>query len=195
MAMHTSRSRWLLAGAVACGAAGVVLPRGLPALPPLVATALVGLGIGLAFAALLAWQLPDACDAAPAALRRRYAREIGVAMGAYVVVLVVSLTLLKRLDLAPAVRALVALMPVPAIAMSVRAMIRYIRDVDEMQQRIELEAISLATALVCLSYMTGGFLQAAKVIDIPAAAAMIWVFPLVCAAYGLVKAVVARRYR
>lgn len=195
MAMHTSRSWWLLAGAVACGAAGVVLPRVLPALPALAATALVGLGIGLAFAALLAWQLPDACDAAPAALRRRYAREIGVAMGAYVVVLVVSLTLLKRLDLAPAVRALVALMPVPAIAMSVRAMIRYIRDVDEMQQRIELEAISLATALVCLSYMTGGFLQAAKVIDIPAAAAMIWVFPLVCAAYGLVKAVVARRYR
>lgn len=195
MAMHTSRSWWLLAGAVACGAAGVVLPRVLSALPPLVATALVGLGIGLAFAALLAWQLPDACDVAPAVLRRRYAREIGVAMGAYVVVLVVSLTLLKRLDLAPAVRALVALMPVPAIAMSVRAMIRYIRDVDEMQQRIELEAISLATALVCLSYMTGGFLQAAKVIDIPAAAAMIWVFPLVCAAYGLVKAVVARRYR
>ncbi len=79
--------------------------------------------------------------------------------------------------------------------MSLRAMVRYIRDVDEMQQRIELEAVSLATAFVALGYMTGGFLQSAKVIDVPASAAMIWVFPLLCMAYGLAKAVVARRYR
>lgn len=41
----------------------------------------------------------------------------------------------------------------------------------------------------------GGFLQGAKVIDVPAAAALIWMFPLVCVSYGLAKAVVARRYR
>ena len=43
--------------------------------------------------------------------------------------------------------------------------------------------------------MAGGFLQAAKVIDIAAAAAMIWLFPLVCFSYGLAKLAVARRYR
>ena len=53
----------------------------------------------------------------------------------------------------------------------------------------------MATALVSLLYMAGGFLQAAKVIDVPAAAAMIWMFPLVCFTYGLAKVVVARRYR
>ncbi|MNP79365.1 hypothetical protein D3C76_1771820 [compost metagenome] len=73
-------------------------------------------------------------------------------------------------------------------------MIRYIRDVDELQQRIELEAVSFATAFVSVVYLTGGFLQSAKVIDVPSNVAMIWVFPLVCLAYGLAKAVVARRY-
>ncbi|KAF1696184.1 hypothetical protein CSC62_09505 [Pseudoxanthomonas jiangsuensis] len=196
MARTASTSWRLLAAAVACGLAGLALPQLLPGrLPDMFTGLLVGLGIGLAFAALLAWQLPDACDAAPAALRRRYTREMVLAMAAYVVVLTVSISVLKRVDLAPLPRALVALLPVPPIAMSLRAMVRYIRDVDEMQQRIELEAVSLATAFVALGYMTGGFLQSAKVIDVPASAAMIWVFPLLCMAYGLAKAVVARRYR
>ena len=86
-------------------------------------------------------------------------------------------------------------MPVPAIGMALRAIIRYIRDVDELQQRIELEAVSFAAAFVSMAYVTGAFLQLAKVIDIPSGVAMIWVFPLICASYGLAKIVVARRYR
>ena len=39
-----------------------------------------------------------------------------------------------------------------------------------------------------------GFLQLAKVIDIRASVAMLWVFPLVCGTYGVAKAVVSRRY-
>ena len=65
----------------------------------------------------------------------------------------------------------------------------------EMQQRIELEAVCIATALVSLLYLAGGFLQVAKVIDLPAGAVLIWLFPLVCLTYGLAKVVVARRYR
>ena len=100
-----------------------------------------------------------------------------------------------RIATADPLRALVALAPLPPIAAALRAIVRYIRDADEMQQRIELEAVCVATALVSLLYMAGGFLQAAKVIDVPAAAAMIWMFPLVCFTYGLAKVVVARRYR
>ncbi|MCY1458106.1 hypothetical protein D9M71_754590 [compost metagenome] len=114
-------------------------------------------------------------------------------MLAYAVLLVVSILLLKQVESAP-LRALIALLPVPPIAFVLRAMIRYIRDVDELQQRIELEAVSFATAFVSVVYLTGGFLQSAKVIDVPSNVAMIWVFPLVCLAYGLAKAVVARRY-
>lgn len=182
--------------ASACVAAGLLLPRVLPGrISEVVVGLLFGLGIGLGLAALMRWRLPPPCDTAPASLRRRYNREIVLAMAAYALALVVSLILLKRLELEPPLRAVLALLPVPPIAFVLRAMVRYIRDVDEMQQRIELEAVSIGTALVCVLYMAGGFLQVAKVIDVPSAAAMVWVFPLVCAAYGLAKALVIRRYQ
>ena len=179
-------------------ALALLLPRLMPErIPQMVVGLLLGLGVGLALAALLSWRLPSGCDSAPPALRRRYTREIVWAMATYLIALAISLTLLRRpeLDLALPLRALLALLPVPPIAFVLRAMVRYIRDADEMQQRIELEAVSIGTALVCMVYMAGGFLQSAKVIDIPSAPAMIWVFPLVCAAYGIAKLVVIRRYQ
>ena len=111
------------------------------------------------------------------------------------VTLFLSVWLLKRGVDEPALRALVALLPVPAIGMALRAIIRYIRDVDELQQRIELEAVSFAAAFVSMVYIAGGFLQLAKVIDIPSGVAMIWVFPLICGSYGLAKIAVARRFQ
>lgn len=154
---------------------------------------LAGLGAGGMFAALLLGLSPDSCDVGTPAQRSRYLRDFLPAMLAYVVTLSVSVWLLKRVD-APGLRVLLALLPVPSIALILRAIMRYIRDADELQRRIELEAVSFATAGVSLLYMAGGFLQLAKVIDIPAGVAMIWVFPLVCFLYGLAKAVVWRRY-
>lgn len=154
---------------------------------------LAGMGVGGLFAALLLWWLPAPCDTGTPALRSRYLREFAPAMAAYVVTLFASVWLLKHVD-EPGLRALVALLPVPAIAMAMRAIVRYIRDADELQRRIELEAVSIATAFVSLGYLAAGFLQSAKVVDIPASAAMIWVFPLVCLVYGIAKAAVSRRY-
>jgi hypothetical protein len=155
---------------------------------------LAGFGVGGLFVAALMWWAPEACDTGTPALRKRYLREFLPAMAGYVVLLFVSLLLLKRVD-EPVLRALLALLPVAPIALVMRAIIRYIRDADELQRRIELEAVSISTALVSLLYMSGGFLQAARVIDVPASAAMIWVFPLVCLCYGVAKAIVSRRFQ
>lgn len=154
---------------------------------------LYGIAAGCAFAALLRRLMPAPCDASTPALRRRYFREFIPPMAAYVVLVFLSVWLLKRIDV-PALRALVALLPLPPIAFALRAIARYIRDADELQRRIELEAVAFSSALVSLAYLTGGFLQAAHVIDIRAADAMLWVFPLTCLAYGVVKVVVSRRY-
>ena len=134
------------------------------------------------------------CESATPGLRRRYLREFVPAMVAYVLLLVVSILLLRYVE-DHALRAVVALLPVVPVALTLRAIMRYIRDADELQRQIELEAVSLAAALVSLLYMAGGFLQLARVIDIPSGVAMIWVFPLLCGTYGLLKAVVARKYR
>ena len=192
--MTTRRFMWVFVaiGLVALGLAA--LGRFLLAWPDGVIGMWVGIGTGCLFAGLLRRFMPEACDEGTPALRSRYLREFLPAMAAYVVILFFSVWLLKRVD-EPGLRALVALMPVPAIGMALRAIIRYIRDVDELQQRIELEAVSFAAAFVSMVYVTGAFLQLAKVIDIPSGVAMVWVFPLICASYGLAKIVVARRYR
>ncbi|KAF1694175.1 hypothetical protein [Pseudoxanthomonas koreensis] len=193
--MERIRPWHLLCAAVVVAVAAALLPRLLPGSIPGVLVAMLYLAaLVLAFTALLRHGLPEPCDAAPATLRRRYTRELMLAMGGYALVLFASTLLLKRTE-EPLLRALLALAPLPPIALAMRAIVRYIRDVDEMQQRIELEAVCIATAFVSLLYMGGGFLQAAKVIDMPAAFAMLWMFPLVCFAYGLAKLAVTRRYR
>ncbi len=193
--MTMTATRWLLVAAAGAAVISGVLFQLMRQSPgPMIAGIFAGLTIGLLFAALLRWQLPDACDSAPPQLRKRYSREMMVAMGGYAVLLFTSIWLLKHVD-TTGLRAVIALLPVPPIALMLRAMIRYIRDADELQQRIELQAVSFATAFVSLLYLSGGLLQTARVLDVPASAAMIWVFPLVCLGYGLAKIVVARRYR
>ncbi len=138
--------------------------------------------------------LQASSDTVVTAVHRQYLREFLPAMGAYVFAVFASVLLLKNVD-APATRALVALLPVLPIGFALRAIMRYVRNVDEMQQRIELESIAFATALVSLAYLAGGFLQLARVIDLHAGTTMAMVFPLVCGVYGIAKPVVARRFR
>ena len=115
-------------------------------------------------------------------------------MVTYSVTLFLSIWLVKRgIDSVP-LRAVVAVLPVLPIALLMRAALRYLREIDELQRRIETEAIGIASLLVSLLYFAGGLLQKAKVVDVDAAVAMIWVFPLLCATYGVAKMVLARRY-
>ncbi|MEN5059604.1 hypothetical protein [Luteimonas sp. TWI1416] len=186
------RHQFLLTVAAMLMTAAIALRLLLPAVPAW-APALILLS-AIAIGAVAVRRGASDCVNAPPALQRRYTRDMTIGMVSYVALLFASLLLLRTVE-APALRALIALLPVAPIALLLRAMVRFIRGVDELQQRIELEAICIAAALVSLGYMTGGFLQAAQVIDVPASAAMLWVFPLVCGLYGIAKSVVARRYR
>ena len=192
--MRTTAHRLLAATAALLGIAALVLPRLAPDLPRDAAIVLF-IGALLLGAMAMANRAADpACDVAPPGLTRRYLRELMASMGAYVLVLCASIWLLRRVDV-QALRVLIALAPALPIGFAVRAMIRYMRGLDEMQQRIELESIGIATVLVSMLYMTAGLLQSARLIHVPGDVAMIWVFPLVCASYGIAKGVVARRYR
>ena len=145
------------------------------------------------FGALLLWWSPDGCASVRPGLARRYYRELAVPMGAYVLVM---LGWKRLLDLVGdgALRVVVALLPAAIVLWMMRVVVRYVRQSDEMQRRIELESIAIAAMLVSSAYMAAGFLQTAKLIDVPAKVAMLWVFPLLCMTYGVVKVAIARRY-
>ncbi|WP_126970720.1 hypothetical protein [Xanthomonas sp. BRIP62411] len=155
----------------------------------------VGGGVSCLLLSLLLWLSRGSLrDSTRPVLARRYHREFGVPMGMYVVVMLFWNHVLARVDPGWA-RVLIALLPAVLVALVIRAVARYVRDSDEMQRRIELESIAIAAGLLSSAYMTGGFLQAAKLIDIPATVAMLWVFPMLCAIYGVTKSINARRFQ
>jgi len=155
---------------------------------------LTGIGVGLWFAAALLWFTPDMSDAVPKRLARRYQREMWPAMTAYVLVMLGWKRLLGLVD-ATWLKVLIALFPALLVLWVMRAFVRYVRDSDEMQRRIELESGSVAGLVTSGAYLSAGFLQSASLIDIPSKVAMIWVFPMLCMVYGIAKLVIGRRYQ
>jgi hypothetical protein len=90
---------------------------------------------------------------------KRYFKELGATLAAYGVVLVGSIELLTHADVARPWRDLIALSPmIPAAAMA-WIILRELRRMDELQRRIQLEALGFSfagTAILTFSY---GFLE------------------------------------
>lgn len=126
---------------------------------------------------------------------QRYARAIMPILALYSVTLVGSIWLIKRGIESMPFRAMVAIIPAFSILLIMWAALRYFREADELQRRIEAESIGVACLVVSFVYFAGGLLQKAKVIDVPSADAMIWVFPMTMAVYGFAKFAAVRRYR
>lgn len=165
--------------------------------PPV--TAWLAIGGGYLFAALVLRLLPrwwqEHCDemyAQPAG--RRYARVLWPFLIGYSLTLAASLWLLRTGIASVPLRALIAITPALPIAFMLLAALRYLREIDELQRRIETEAIGIASLLVSVVYFAGGLLDKAKVLHFDAAAVMIWVFPLLMLCYGVAKYFVTKRY-
>jgi hypothetical protein len=168
--------------------------------PPRMVRMWAGIGGGYLMGALLFSLMPrwwrQHCDesyAQPAG--RRYVRALWPIMIGYCLLLFASVWLI-RLGIEPlALKALVALLPVLPLALLLRVALRYLREVDELQRRIETESISIASLLLSLLYFAAGLLQLAKVVAIDGGVAMMWVFPLLMLSYGIAKFFAVRRYR
>jgi len=89
-------------------------------------------------------------------------------------------------------RALIALLPMLALALFLWVFIGAIRSTDERIQQIELRALGIASITVALLWYAAGLLQSAEVIDLPASQALFWVLPALFVVYGLIKIVLMR---
>jgi hypothetical protein len=130
-------------------------------------------------------------------VQKRYLREFWPAIAAYVIVLFGSVWLLRNHgdSLGMAARSALSLLPMLPIALVSRAIVRVIRDSDELERRIDLEAAAVAGLAVGLSFFSLGLLASGKVIVLEGSAVAIWVFPALCGTYGIAKVWASRRFR
>jgi hypothetical protein len=121
---------------------------------------------------------------------RAYVIEFGSAMAAYAVVLIVSVTLIQRDPQAPW-RYVVALAPIVPAFFALLAFIRFLGRVDELQRRIQLDAIGLSFAATGILTFAYGFLEN---VGFPKLS-YIWILPAMVILWGFGQAVASVRYR
>lgn len=140
------------------------------------------------------WVRERAEDQAADPAYKIYMRTMWRTMAIYIVLLGIG-GVANLYPMPVALRAVLAVAPVVPLGWLLFAHLRYLRGIDEMQRRIELESIGIAAMVTAIAYMAAGFLQSAKVIHIDGALAMLLMFPMLCVTYGIGKFFVARHYR
>jgi hypothetical protein len=112
----------------------------------------------------------------------------------FAILYVVARTFLERSDLSTPIRVGVALLPVPAFALLILSIIRGIRAMDELEKRIQLEALAVAFPLALVLVMTLGLLQLAVPLS-PHDWSYRHVWPFLYAFYAIGLAIARNRYR
>lgn len=99
----------------------------------------------------------------------------------------------KLLELSPWMKWLVALAPITSFAIFIIAEIRIVRRLDEMQRRIQLEALAIAYPSAILFVFAIGILKKAGLVDLQIDQPEVWAWIVLPYFIGLVLA--RKRYR
>jgi hypothetical protein len=126
------------------------------------------------------------------ALTKRYRRELMLALTAYVIVMLFVWPLARSTE-ATGSRLLLAMTPLLPFALALRAMLRHVRDSDELQRRLHLEALAISALIVSFASMSAGFLVAARIIALDGTV-LLWVFPALALLFGTLRCWLAARY-
>lgn len=138
--------------------------------------------------------LPDESDRLQQQLSRRYLREATPGLLVYLALLILS-PWLSTHPHGPWLVALVCVLPLAAIALLLRAALRYLRDADELQRKIELESLAIAALVVPQLYFSAWVLQRFGLIHVEAEPAMSWVFAGILLVRLLASLWLRRRYQ
>jgi hypothetical protein len=114
---------------------------------------------------------------------RIYTAQFGAAMAAYAVVLIASIVVLQHVTLAVPWQVLIALAPVIPTLFALAAFLRFLGKMDELQRRIQVEALAIGAGTVGFLSFAYGFLEN---VGLPSLS-YIWVLPalVVFWAFGL----------
>lgn len=122
---------------------------------------------------------------------RTYVVQFGLSMGAYVVVLIASLQVLRLVALDLPWRVVVALAPVIPTLFALAAFLNFLRKMDELQRRIQLEALGFALGAVGILTFAYGFLEN---VGLPQMS-YIWILPALVAFWGFGNIIANAHYR
>lgn len=92
-------------------------------------------------------------------------------------------------------RVLVAVLPVIPAFLLIRTMVRATLAGDELQQRIDLEAIAFASLVVGMASLTLALLTVADAILLTGQTVLVWILPALTVLYILARLRIAARYR
>lgn len=124
---------------------------------------------------------------------QRYRRRLAVAMIAYLIALVGSLTLLRQGGLAGPALWLVAAAPALPILGVLAVIGLYLKEEpDEFERAVHVESMLWGLGAVLAVSTVWGFLANAEVVPTPP---LFLIFPLFCAAWGLSQPFIRRRYQ
>ncbi len=123
---------------------------------------------------------------------RHYIRELLPAMLAYMIILFAVIPMLKHVHAVP-LKALLALLPVVPVVFVMRAMLRLLLRSDELEQKQQLEAISISAMTVALLSFAAAFLQTAGLL--PISNDLMLVLPAMFGIYGVALPWVRHKYR
>jgi hypothetical protein len=93
--------------------------------------------------------------------RRNISRRAGLAAFVWMVLFFIARFSLESPAWSPVTRVTIALLPLPAFVWFLWAFVQGIREADELERRIQLEALAVAFPLTALLFMTLGLMQIA----------------------------------
>lgn len=128
-------------------------------------------------------------------VHKRYLRELFAALAVYIVLIVIYGFAARRID-SVALRVALGVLPLLPVLGMIRAMVRVIRDQDERERQIDLEAIAISAMLTGFGFFTLGMLISSGLWPgLKAEAVAIWVLPTFFGTFGLAKCWVVWRHR
>ena len=121
---------------------------------------------------------------------KQYAVEFGSAMLGYSVAVVVSISLIRQFPNSDW-RYILALLPVLPAMLAMWAFVRALGRMDELQRRIQFDAIVFAAGATGMLTFGYGWLENVGLPHLP----LLWVLPMMVALWGVSVAVNSRKYR
>ncbi|MCZ2128238.1 MAG: hypothetical protein LC099_10765 [Anaerolineales bacterium] len=127
----------------------------------------------------------------PSDVMKRYTREMIVWFAIYSVTLIVSLNLLRSMEMGQPLKTMIALLPAVPIAGVLVSIMRVMRDSDELMQRLYFLATSFSALLTAFITFTYGFLENIGFPKFPT----FLIMPMMFAFWGLSLFWFSKRYK